>query len=267
MGTAALAARIPLRRPGRAAAAAPEASLAFRATHGPLVAICGLVGGAGASTLALLLAREASRCSSVPVLLAELHDHGALAALAGAGGDYGLAALAAAVENDQQITAPFTELPDGPRLVAATRPRLLPSPPVAADGLQRVLSDARAAHGLVVIDAGHASDPVCAALLQATSHVLFVTSATATALARTKLLADTGMLARASATRASLVAVATHPGRVASPKQLRQVAEGHVERLLLVPHIDALAAGQPMQPNRELEFTYIALASLLRSPR
>ena len=51
--------------------AARRAALAFTEPGGPVVVVCGLHGGAGTSTLALLLAHYAAAASSVPVLLCE----------------------------------------------------------------------------------------------------------------------------------------------------------------------------------------------------
>src|SRR4051812_36549590 len=66
MAAAALAARVPLLN-ARRSEAAPACGLAFDEPGGPLVAVCGLVGGAGASTLALCLARQAAHESAAPV--------------------------------------------------------------------------------------------------------------------------------------------------------------------------------------------------------
>ena len=60
MGAAAIAARIPLQRAARRDRAI-ESGLVFDELGGPLVAVCGLAGGAGVSTLALLLARQAAQ--------------------------------------------------------------------------------------------------------------------------------------------------------------------------------------------------------------
>jgi hypothetical protein len=61
------------------------------------------------------------------------------------------------------------------------------------------------------------------------------------------------------------VAVATRPGRRAEIKQLRRLAEGRVDRLLLVPHMPGLAAGD--HDDRRLEDTFAALATVLRRSR
>ena len=67
MDAAAIAARIPLAR-GRARNETAVCGLAFDTTGGPLVAICGLVGGAGTTTLALCLGHQAATESDAPVL-------------------------------------------------------------------------------------------------------------------------------------------------------------------------------------------------------
>jgi Flp pilus assembly CpaE family ATPase len=261
MGAAALAARLPGARRERAPAA--DATLAFHRAGGPLVAVCGLVGGAGASTLAYLLARRAARHSSFPVLLAELQEQAALAALAGGGGPYGLRELARAVDQQRQLGRPFAELPSGLRLVASAEPATCEPAPAAA--LARVVADARAAHGLVVVDAGPVGGADNAALLRSASHVLYVLPTTLAALRRAELLATGGVLDQGGGALATLVAVATRPSRRAEIKQLRRLAQGRVDRLLLVPHMPGLAVGD--RDDRRLEDTFAALATVLRRSR
>jgi cellulose biosynthesis protein BcsQ len=264
VGAATLTGRLPLLRRGPATARVEVELLAFDRTGGPLVAVCSLVGGAGASTLAYLLARRAARHSTAPVLLAELQDQGGLAALTGTAGPVGLRDLANAVERDDEVASPFAQLPGGLRLVASPHPVPQPPPPAA---LAHVLGDAREAHGMVVIDGGHVAGPEVDVLLEQASHVLFVLPATVAALRRAELLAAAGILDRAGGALATLVAVATGHGRGAPVRQLRRLAEGHVERLLLVPHVPELAAGQHRRADARLEDTFAALAMLLRRAR
>jgi pilus assembly protein CpaE len=263
MGAAALAGRLPLAR--TAASPVAEPTLGFHAPGGPVVAVCGLVGGAGASTLAYLLARRAARHSSAPVLLAELEQRAALAALAGTAGSLGLRELAGAVEYERELGRPFAELPGGLRLVASARPAV--DAGAAAAGLAALLADAREAHGLVVIDAGQLAGPDSNTLLNAASHVLFALPASVAALRCAELLAAGGIFGRAAGAFATLVAVATRPGRPGQIKPLRRLAERHVDRLLLVPHLPELAAGQHHQADARLEDTFAALATLLRRAR
>src|SRR5215207_10219947 len=94
MGAAAIAARIARPRTARRDNA-PVCGLAFNELGGPLVALCGLAGGAGTSTLALLLARQAAAESSAPVLLTEADPlRPGLAALTGCATPRPLIALA-----------------------------------------------------------------------------------------------------------------------------------------------------------------------------
>jgi hypothetical protein len=264
MGAAALAGR-PLRSgPRGAAGVAAEAALAFHSPRGPLVAVCGLVGGSGASTLSYLMARRAARHSSVPVLLAELQDHGGLAALTGAAGPLGLRELALAVDRQDQPAVPFAELPGGLRLVAS--PRLAATEAASAAALERVLGDAHAAHGLTVVDAGQTAAPDDGTLLAAASHVLFVLAASPAALRRVELLAHAGIFDRPRGGPAALVAVATRPQPAVRIGQLRRLAERHLDRLLLVPYLPELAAGNHDRADARLEHTFTALATLLRRP-
>ena len=101
MAAAAIAARLPFPRAARAGHAG-ERALAFDTVGGPVVAVCGLTGGAGTSTLALLLARLAASDSTAPILLAETDPMRAgLAVLTGRATPRPLVALAAARDRRQ----------------------------------------------------------------------------------------------------------------------------------------------------------------------
>jgi Flp pilus assembly CpaE family ATPase len=262
MGAAAIAAR----RNGAAVPAArlPAASLEPGC---PLLAVCGLVGGAGTSTLAYLIARHAARRSEGAVLLAELADHGALAALCGVGSEHGLAGLARAVDTGAPVRAACVDAPGGLRLVAAKRPDAESATPLAAAAFERVLCDARAAHGLVVIDAGPALGPHVSPLLAHASQALLVTSETPRALARAEQLVSTGSVPGLPAARSVLVVIATGRGRVTDHRRPRKLAERHCDRLLLIPHVAALADSQVELTAPELESVYASFDVLLRGRR
>jgi hypothetical protein len=232
----------------------------------PLVAVCGLVGGAGTSTLAYLLARYATSHDEQPVLLAELGDHGGLAALVGSGSQCGLAGLARAVDLEVAIRAPYVVAAGGLRVVANERPNVDGALPLAEEALSRVLLDARAAHCLVVVDAG--STPSCdvGALLCRASHVVFVVSTAPAALARLERLAAAGGLPTRDKS-STLGVVATRPGRRAALKAVRALAEQHFERLLLLPHIAAIADGRLDPSGRELESVHSFFEVFLRGLR
>lgn len=138
MAAAALAIRLPARTRPREGAAAEVCGLSFDQPGGPIVAVCGLMGGAGTTTLAWLLARQAARESVAPTLLCESEAlAGGLAVLAGAASRTGLGDLARDLAQGIDLqAAPFAQIPGGPRLIA-TVPRL--GPPRLSGALERVL--------------------------------------------------------------------------------------------------------------------------------
>jgi hypothetical protein len=260
VAAAALTGRLPLARRRAAADAAERTLLAFHQAGGPLVAVCGLAGGAGVSTLAYLLARGAARHSTVPVLLAELGSGSGLAALTGPAAPLALRELARAVDEERAPERPFAEAA-GLRLVASTEPG--DPGPLPAGALERLLDDARAAHGLTVIDVGQPTAGEAERLLAMADHLLLCVPATAAGIRRAELQLAGGPLGRIAASgRWALVCVATQPGARAQVRQLRRLAEGRFERLLLVPHLPQLARGELDQP--AFEPTLAALATILR---
>src|SRR3954454_21215271 len=113
MAAAALAARVPLLN-ARRSEAAPACGLAFDQPGGPLVAVCGLAGGAGTTTLALALARPAAAESKAPVLITESSgERGSLAVLARRATPHPLADLARSIAHDRVLADAFVELDGG----------------------------------------------------------------------------------------------------------------------------------------------------------
>jgi hypothetical protein len=251
---------LPLLRRRTASRAASSEQLAFHRPGGPLVAVSGLAGGAGASTLAYLLARRAARHSTVPVLLTELDPGGGLVALAGAAAPLGLCELARAVDEDRPPERPFTEAA-GLRMVAAAEAG--DRGPLAVGALERLLDDARAAHGLVVVDAGQPAAGEAEQLLTMADHLLLCVPATAAGVRRAEMQLAGGVLRRAGAGASrALVCAATQRDARVQIRRLRGLADGHVDRLLLVPHLPQLARGELDQP--AFEPTLTALATILR---
>lgn len=101
-----------------------EVGLRFDQPGGPVVALCGLVGGAGTSTLSYLLATRAARESHAPVLLCEAEAlAGGLAVLAGHASPLGLSQLATLIDAEKTPEcAPVAQIDGGLRLLA-TLPR------------------------------------------------------------------------------------------------------------------------------------------------
>jgi len=262
MGAAAITARLPLLREARRERA--EASgLVFDELGGPLVAVCGLVGGAGTSTLALALARQAATASTSPVLVTEADPSlASLAVLAGQATPHPLLELAQRVADDAAPAQTFVELEAGLRLVA-TRPRRCRPPEVAV--LRALLDEARAAHGLVVVDCGTtwtAASPI----LDAATHTIWSMPATPAGLARARAVLDSDLLPPAGRTAEILVATAHSTKPDVSVRALRRLASDRCERLVLIPHSAAAARGERIADDATAR-ALAGLAPTLRSRR
>lgn len=238
MGATAIAARIPL--PHQARARSGDGVFAFDAVGGPVVAVCGLTGGAGTSTLALLLARLAARESSAPILLAESDPlRAGLATLAGRSTPRPLVGLAQDVADDLEPADTFVELDPGLRLIAA-EPQ--PVGPVAPDALDVLLIQARDAHGLVVLDCGTHWAPDSTVLARAT-HIIWTLPATPTGLARGAAQLKSAMPA-AGRWQEALAATAVAARPLVSVRALRRLVRQRCDQLILVPHDEGLARGE-----------------------
>ena len=150
--------------------------LSFRQAPGPLLAVAGLSGGAGASVLAYLTAVTAARESSAPVIV--LDTGGPTAGLAGHAGvsaPLTLADVAQRIAAHEPVTgALWAEGEHGLRVLAGV-------PQFTVDGerdaILRVLSDAREAHCLTVADAGTLARGAGQTALSAATHVAWVLTA------------------------------------------------------------------------------------------
>lgn len=260
MGAAAIATGIRLPVAAHSEESASH-GLRFNEPGGPLVAVCGLVGGSGASTLAFALARQAARESAAPVLLTESETHrGGLAVVAGQTTILGLADLAQQVADGQTPREPFLELEHGLRLIAAA-PRQSTKP--VPSQLDALLRDARSAHGLVVIDCGvawTAGHPV----LDASTHVIWTVTASRPAVAQARTLMGSDALPTPGRSREILVALAVDRRTGVSVRALRRLADLRCERLVLAPHSGALARGEPADPSLAFGRALAGIARVLR---
>ncbi|MDW5597554.1 hypothetical protein VSS74_24605 [Conexibacter stalactiti] len=217
--------------PGRAAAVPPPA------TATPLVAVCGLCGGAGATTLAYLLARAHARETRARVLVCDTGGpSGGLVAYAGARTARSLPRIADAVAAHAPLgDALFAHAADGLR-VMASRPAL----ESGADprGLARVLHDARSAHELTVVDCGLPVSAIEQQVIATASHVAWVLPATVGGLRRARPLLD--LLGIDSARRELVVAREDLGGSAAATDELRALAERRDAALVLMPHVPDL---------------------------
>lgn len=215
--------------------ATPPLGLAFAREHGPLVAIVGLCGGAGASTVAHLLAASAARESRGAVLLAESGGvSGTLAQYAGARSRASLRDLARDVERDTPPAGPpFARADDGLR-VLATGPAL-DGGDVPAEAIAEVLWHSRGAHALTVVDCGSLTHDADLAAVRCATHVLWVVPATAAAVQRAADLLD--VLDVALPGREVLVARHDASGRPAALQELTGLAARRTAALALMPHV------------------------------
>ena len=255
MGAAAVAARIPLRTPARSRSTA--CPLAFDRPGGPLVALCGLAGGAGTTTLALMLAREVAAESSAPVLLTELAaDNGGLAAATGHAGPASLAALARHVADGEVPQETFVELAPRLRLIAAAPAKHTAPDP---DALRALLGQARAAHGLTILDCG--TDLTAARTVSPlVSHIVWTLAATPPGVARARALLASEVAPPPGGAREVLAAVANYHQSTVRVRALRQLARSRCDRIVLIPHSRTLDADDPA-----IAATLTALATTLRS--
>lgn len=217
-------------------------ALDFSRPGGPLVAIAGLTGGAGASTLAHLLATAAASASrSTPVLLAETGGpRASLSLLAGVAGRRSLADVALDVEAGRSSDGPLFEVAaEGLRVIAAV-PRFEPSCG-SESSVQMVLDDARAAHGLTVVDCCSLESAADQFVLAAATHVVWLAPATTTATVRAAATLDAADLPIAGR---ELLAV-RHDGTdlpSAPPSAWSEIARRREADVVLVPWIPQIGA-------------------------
>ena len=178
------------------------------AMSGRLVAVCGLAGGAGTTSLAALLASQAASEAERPVLLADLGGPGAtLATYIGQGSPRTLLGAAEALALGRLGGSLFATL--GPRL------RLLAGEPdfdcEGSEGLVELLAQAREVHELTVIDCGTLQRPAEREVLGLASHVLWLATPEAVASGR----AEAGLRAAAAlAPQRGVLAIRGRAGRL-----------------------------------------------------
>jgi cellulose biosynthesis protein BcsQ len=260
MGAAAIAARVQLARKIRPRAATAK-TLAFDVLGGPLVAVCGLAGGAATSTLAILLAREAAAASAAPILLTEADPQRAgLCVIAGRATPRPLTGLAQELADERAPTDTFLVLDPGLRLIAA-EPQAIAKRDSAALGA--LLDQARDAHGLVVVDCGTSWTAHSPVLAHAT-HVVWTIPATPLGLA----VGHRQLHVAPPAGRSPevLAAAAITPQTRILVRALRKLARRRCEQLVLIPHDEALAYGQHTTSDATLR-AIAAMAPTLRSRR
>ena len=234
--------------------------LSFDQTPGPLLQVVGLVGGAGASTLAYLTAATAAEQSGAPVLVCDTGGPTAgLAVYAGVQSARTLADTAERVSAGEPVSGGlFAQAELGLRVIAGE-----PQFTVAGEkeGVQRLLRDARLVHGLTVVDGGTLARAAEQAALALATHVAWVLPASESALERGRRvlsrMAPLGrpelIIARADACRPPIDA-------------LGDLADERRAPLVLMPHLPALAELRIADACEEAALTLQAIAGLLQRP-
>jgi MinD-like ATPase involved in chromosome partitioning or flagellar assembly len=205
--------------------------------RGALLAVCGLCGGAGASTLAYLLGRHIARAGE-PVLVCDAGGStGGLAVYAGVRSPRSLPRLADAVARREDLAAGlFADGGNGLRVIAGD--------PEADDdgdsrGLARILADARGAHSVTIADCGTLSRRTERQVLAAASHVAWVVPVGAGAVRRGRRVLA---LVPAEPDRPELLVARQDVREERAPlAELRAVAGERRAPLVLMPHVDDLA--------------------------
>jgi Flp pilus assembly CpaE family ATPase len=206
-------------------------------TRGALLAVCGLCGGAGASTLAYLLGRHVARAGE-PVLVCDAGGStGGLAVYARVRSPRSLPRLADAVARREDLAAGlFADGGDGLRVIAGE--------PEAdgdgdAQGLARILADARSAHRLTIADCGTLSRRSERQALAAASHVAWVVPVGAGAVRRGRRVLA---LVPVEPERPELLVARQDVREERAPlTELRAAAGERRAPLVLMPHVDDLA--------------------------
>lgn len=224
------------------AAALNPAQPAVRvAAAGPLVAVCGLHGGAGTTTIAALLAtRAAARTEPGGVLLADSDPSaGGLALHLGLASAYNLAELAALRSAGRPLEhAPFADLPAGVRLCAAApAPRATPTP----GAVGAVLAEARSAHALTVLDAGPLSSVHAQGVLEHADVVVLALAAHTSLTPVRRLLASPLVRAARAARWALAVSDVGHAGPTSAVRELAELVPT-AGGCVLVPRLDELSS-------------------------
>jgi hypothetical protein len=231
---------------------------------GPLVIVCGLHGGAGTSTLAYAVAAQAALESPAPVLLCESEAaSGDIALLSSAVSPLSLSELAAARHAGRKPPRPFLARAGALRVIAG-----VPAPPLVLDdgAVPAILASARRRHGLTVVDAGVLRAPGTRALLQAATHVVWITTAEPGTAARARALLASPLVPSLAARQLLVVRGGRRGPLDGQRRDWRRLAEDHCERLVFVHDSDQVCVDHVDLGERRMRSTLTALAGFLTGP-
>jgi hypothetical protein len=222
---------------------------------GPLLAVCGLVGGAGTTTVAYLTALAAARAQTGPILVADTGGpSGGLSTCAGVEAPRSLPELAGHLAaGGLPERGLFATGSSGLRVLAA-------GPEFTSTGdeqpVGRLLLDAREAHGLTVIDCGQLARGIDRAVIHAATHVAWIVPASHDAIVRGSRVLDA-----APHPLGRELIVARDAGRRGAPVgELRRIAAEREALLVLLPHVAGLGIEPPV---RSLDVTQIPIQAIL----
>lgn len=227
----------------------------------PLLAVCALCGGAGASTLAYLIARSATARTHEPVLLCDAGGPtGGLAFYAGVQAPRSLAAAANVLSGpDPPSDGLFASAGDGLRVLAGG-PDL--EEEVDPEGLARLMRDARDAHSLTVVDCGTLRGQTERHALGAASHLAWVMPATVGGVRRAQRVLE--LIGRNEAREEVLIARRDACGQSAPTEELADLAASRAAPLVLMPHVKDLAEGDQDIALEAVELTIEAIWTVIR---
>ena len=216
---------------GLARADGPDTGAGRARPGGLLVCVAALCGGAGATTLALLMGRACARDGGAALVCDTGGPSGGLAAHARISSRSSLAHLSRLVAAGRPVDRRDMFATVGDRLRVIARP---PHEHDAGDegGLRRLLGDARAAHRLTVVDcaAPGAADRLALALA---THTIRVLPASPAGLRR----AEPALYAAPAPTGRELIVARRDSGDPAPVRALRELADRRGAPLVLMPAI------------------------------
>ena len=207
--------------------------------RGRLLAVCGLCGGAGTSTLAYLVALAVARSDPGSVLVGDTGGPtGGISYYAGVEAPGSLTELAEQIVSGQPTGPLLATTSEGLR-VLASGPRFTAECP--REGIELLLDQARERYALCVIDCGTLARESDQVALASASHVAWVLPASACGARRALRVLD----AITPTPLGHEVIVARHdgPARAAPLKELKHLAARRGATLVLLPRVPDLATG------------------------
>jgi MinD-like ATPase involved in chromosome partitioning or flagellar assembly len=224
-------------------AAAPDPRPGSRrvagARPGGLLAVCGLCGGAGTSTLAYLIGLFAARHQAGSVLVCDTGGpSGGLVAYVDVAAPRSLLELAE-LPTAGLPTGCYATTADGLQ-VLATAPRFTPA--CRPEGVELVLDQMRAVHALTVVDCGTLTREAEQLVVARASHVAWVLPATVSGVRRAGAVLEA---IDPVGGRELVIARRDTRDRQATLAQVKALASSRSDTLIIVPHLPDLAKAPP----------------------